>query len=124
MRLVNSITASSLFRSSQNEVPVNPRWPTVSGEKWRPALESEGAGVSKPNAQELEGSIRAGRRNWTSSSRDQGVEVFIEPSVSKIVSRTHFTSEAVPKRPECPATSERLAAGRSKSEMIEEEFYR
>ncbi len=50
MRLVKRMTIRSRFRSSQKEVPVNPRCPTLSGEKKLPVLEPVSEGVSKPRA--------------------------------------------------------------------------
>ena len=50
-RLVKSTTASRRSRSSQKDVPVNPKWPTLLGEKCRPLLEPLGEGVSNPRVQ-------------------------------------------------------------------------
>ena len=92
MRLVNRITEISFSKSSQKEVPVKPRWPTLLVEKYLPALEFEEAGVSKPKAQVLAGCRDAGRKNSVKCSLDQGTEVFLPEIVSNIQSRTHLTS--------------------------------
>ena len=74
MRLVKRMTVRSLSRSSQNEVPVKPRWPTLFGEKYRPALEPISEGVSKPRARWSLRAASAFPKRVESADRRRGEE--------------------------------------------------
>src|SRR5579875_952301 len=101
-RLVSSVIAIARDGSIQIDVPVNPRWPTASGEKYRPELECCGEGVSQPSAQVEPATVPSRRQNSRVTLCGMNCERPAQLAMSSAAIRS--TSRAGANSPACPAT--------------------